>query len=965
MMMVRLAVAALVATSLLSPVAAQEVALQRDLDFVRNLASRLGFVSLARSEVDGLRQKYPDGEAFQRVALLGIDVELLGAKRLSDREEQRACFRRAMDESAATVERYADDEEDTANQARSTLSNAALEFGKLLADDIDLARTQTPESVKGLEEEAAEVFRRGEDACEKLMESLEETKGDDSTKQIEYYLTWMRKGVLLREHARAIKRDRSYLAGRAESTLEDLIFDVGEEKALGQRAYFELAQIGEVTGELDRAASDYGDVIDTADQAVTELGDQLPEDLRALMVVTMEEAYDRKTQVEFELGRTDAVIKSTEAYRAQLEKYGVPLLNLDAPETEQGKEDPRFGHSVYLTYARALAERNGQGDAAKGLLLVQTLNQWHPQDFVGLKAKLILKDMIATDTGDVSGNLLLQVAKADYQEKSYDRAVFGFRQAIASMTAEEASEHAMEAYYLLGHSLALQDRVLEATFALKAGLERFGGTTTDSASAEKVAGLVQRTLRQVENFSNNDEFFRPLANEVGDLAARFGPVEDAAKRAWDDSQRLINDERYDDALAALRRIPTDGLHYEWAQARIATALQRKGDFAAAREAIAGYRTFLDTKDARLPDDDAGRKQIRSIAQAEIAFLEGYMLFEEGMGQDDGPKDLPKFPEAVSLLSDFESQHGDAASSLVPTVLYVLGRSYIEMGDLDKAEAKSRQLEQAAPRSSYVAILGSALFGAYHDQVTAKDQEVQAILERGEEAPLEQARQELTALRRKALALGVEYLESSEKPQYANAYTALTVAADLRDWAQVQSLGNAIVSRFENDANSGDKVDRYVRPIIGDAMLRQQKWRQAFDMLAAAEKARPKDYPLKRLMARALGGWQEIDERGAIVAYDGLGRFAEAYEKYWVEYRKYGLNTSRGVEDYSLPWYQFHFEAYHYAVRASKEDDAFKDRAKKIYNIAKSIDDFAALAEFGLEGKQLQDLFLDPRNQPPQ
>jgi hypothetical protein len=479
-------------------------------------------------------------------------------------------------------------------------------------------------------------------------------------------------------------------------------------------------------------------------------------------------------------------------------------------------------------------------------------------------------------------------------------------------------------------------------------------------------------MQQVRQNAKNDRFFDSLGSKVTELAAAYGSAADAAKQTWRTALRMLGERQYDQAINAFRLIPEESAHYEWAQARIAACLQRKRDFAGARDVIAKYRAWRDTKAAVLPDGEEGsaRRQVRTFAEAEIAFLEGYMLYLEGVGRDEPEegaeadagttKDLTKFPEVVKHLADFESQHGNAASELVPRVLYVLGNSYVQMGDLNKAEEKYRQLQNLAGRRNIVAYLATAIFTAYHAQVTAKAQEVEAIEKRGEDA--KQVREELAALRRRAVALGLEYYETAEQPQYQIGFLTLELAAALRDWQLVESFGNKLVAKFgsSSDADTAAKVDKYVRPIVGDAVLRQHKYRQAYDMLVAAEQASPNNYPLKRLIALALGGWIEIDENGAMKSYSGLGKPAEAYEKYWGEYRTYGLHPSR-ADRYSLEWYRFHFEAYHFAREAARTDSAYVARAQNLFNIARSTDGFERLGEaFGLEGKNLRDMFLDNR-----
>ena len=101
---------------------------------------------------------------------------------------------------------------------------------------------------------------------------------------------------------------------------------------------------------------------------------------------------------------------------------------------------------------------------------------------------------------------------------------------------------------------------------------------------------------------------------------------------------------------------------------------------------------------------------------------------------------------------------------MPRSHFVLGKSYIEMGKLDKAAELYRTLQTEAPRNANIPVLASAIFTAYDDQITAKEQEVDAIANSDDEAALPQAKTELEALRRQAVAIGLEYVEKSDDPQ---------------------------------------------------------------------------------------------------------------------------------------------------------------------------------------------------------
>ena len=98
---------------------------------------------------------------------------------------------------------------------------------------------------------------------------------------------------------------------------------------------------------------------------------------------------------------------------------------------------------------------------------------------------------------------------------------------------------------------------------------------------------------------------------------------------------------------------------------------------------------------------------------------------------------------------------------------------------------------------------------------------------------------------------------------------------------------------------------------------------------------------------------------------GLDKPVEAYEKFWGEYRTYALSSQRKppATDFTLPWYQFHWEAYDLALAAAKKDSKYADIAKKLYGIAKATDDFETLkSKLGPDGAALYQFF--EQNPPP-
>jgi hypothetical protein len=212
--------------------------LDREIAFIRSLARDLRFINLAQEESDRLLRERKNPSEAKKVAQLGIEISLFGAKALNNREQQRTFFKEALDRSKTLAEQGGEGSLDAA----AVLADAAYEYGRFLVEDIEMARVQEPDKVKALEDEAAAIFQLGRDTCDRVINELAGPAANNEEIRLRRHLTWLRKGVLLRENARAVRKDRDYLADLSRRTLEDLVMDAGEETLLGMLGLFEMSQ---------------------------------------------------------------------------------------------------------------------------------------------------------------------------------------------------------------------------------------------------------------------------------------------------------------------------------------------------------------------------------------------------------------------------------------------------------------------------------------------------------------------------------------------------------------------------------------------------------------------------------------------------------------------------------------------------------------------------------------------------
>ncbi|MHC4851405.1 MAG: hypothetical protein ACYTF5_05260 [Planctomycetota bacterium] len=928
----------------------QSEKLAKDVKFIRGLVTDLRFIELAQHETENLRKVYTEGDEFKQVVQLGIEVNLEGAKRHPVRTERRGLYQKALEQLDTFLERYSGDA--VAFEARKTLADACIEFGYFLIEELEIAREETPDKVGGFEEQAGNVFRKGAQACQTVMTALQ-NQGKET--EIDYFIAWLRRGILLREHGHAVKKDRAYLCEQAREVLEELILEIGEETALGQKALFEMAQIDEVLGDLQGAAGSYND---TVEQIIESL-DNAPEleltvQVQKLMFDLLQEVYDHLCEVYFQQGDTASVLTVIAKYRKNLEDYGAD-------------PHPRFGDALFLMEARVQAESGKQADVTKALNAAKAINRKHPTDFVGLKAKKLLDVILSRSSDLVTGDVLLEVAKGYFQEKKYDLAIAGLKKALRGMTEEDRQKLGLEAWNLIGRANSRLERHLEATLAYARGLQEYGPYVkpNDPNATKALADRADRSMARTLRSAGDDPVFGTLKDRVSALVVEYNE-EKAKKGVYAEGMALYYPKgQFAKAAEVLSRVPPNYEKYELAVGVRITCLFRARKVAEARKAIAEYDAYVKSPKGQLNEDDRIKRAYRSQAVAWIQYAEGRMLYDDACGSN-GTKneDLTKYPAVIKHFLEFERQYAKHAVSQMTRANEILGISYLKTGDIDKAKDRYEKLKrQGGDKHKF---LGDRLFRYYVEQENAAEVEQKAANQSGDAQAITDTNLKLDTARRAALAQGMDYSRSLGRPNYDVMFATMKTAERLQEWLDCEWVATKILKLYGGDQQiARHKSFLRVKPSLGNALLNQSgKMQQAKDILTQAEKdliAQGKDnteayYEVVRLTCLAMGGWPMFDESGNYQAHGGMGEPVEAYKKYFGKtYKKYALHSQRAPR-FSLEWYRFHLEAYYFARQAGKVDNKFSGYADTLFKIAKSTDDFESLKKLGKEGMAIFDLF---------
>lgn len=929
---------------------AQNQKIDREIAFVRALATDLRFIELARIEAEGLAKNNVAGGDQEKIAQLAVEIAYYGARSRSDRAQQRTLFKETVAKSKELIETSSNVA--LQQKARATLANASQDFGQFLVEELEIAQQDNPDKVKELADEAKKVFSDGIDACGKVMEDLKDAK-DEKT---EFYLMWMKKAVLSREQARADKENRGVLVQRAISELEEMVLVSGEETALGLRGLFEIAQCREVEGNVADAIDTYKGTlkqISTSLEGAQKGELDLSGEMQGFLFDMLQEVYVKTAEVMAREGAAGTADLFAE-FRKNMTAFG-----------EKGQElfevvNDTSGHLMLLAEARFNAESGDAKKVGDALAMAQKINDKHPSDFVGVRAKAVLRDILGFQQTLVSGALLVEVAKGELQNKNYEAAVRGARKAIAALSTDEQQKLGLQTYEMLGMAYALSDRYLEAMLAFGEGLQKFA--STDEKRASDVADAADRALaahkRQVKNDPAFNDFYRATSEMIATSSVSAG-----SKLFWKEANERFNEKKYGEAIASYGKITADFTFYEQALVNVGRALAASGKFAEARKALGDFREYV--AKTTLPASETGKQQVRASALADAEFADTQMAFSEARGNDEFKlkRDLTKYPAALEKAQGFVANFAKEGERHIPVTLEYIGRLNTDLGKLDLAEAAYVQLkEKDPPRASRFA---TEVFKEYQNQVEALSNELDRVSAKdGGDAQIQKATQDVTAARQKLVALGTDYIAGASKAQLGILVHTLLNWEKLREWTKVDEVAQKTLALYGADTNDDTKkvIDQIVRPMVGEALLHQRRFQEAYDMLVSAEAANPAQWELKRQIARALGGWFEFDKVGTGQKVAGLERPVDAYIKYYGDkekaYRVWALRAD--VKPYSLEWYRFHWETYWFCKQAGATDSKYKDIATTIYKKARANDDFATLKRHGAQGLLLFRYFQSNR-----
>jgi tetratricopeptide (TPR) repeat protein len=923
-------------------------AVQQEVNFIRKLAKDWGFVDLAKDALNQLRKDSSGALDDQLLAQLEAEILYLGAKRIPDLDRRRQVLQKALQKFEDYLAQYG--REEGALEVLYNLGEACEFFGEYLRQAQEAEKD--PDKRKTLQEELVQVYTKGIQACNDLMDRTEEKREESPKARLYYYRSWLRKGVLQREWGRVVPQDRAIKVKEAVTTLEDMVLEAGEETPLGMIGLLEIAQCQDVLGDTEMAIAQFNDTVEIVSERLRDQDNPVTPAQGMLLFNILERAYVKTTEVLLREGKTKDVLKHLDSFKKISKEF---------------ERDPSFrlGDQVLLNGAQALMDTGSQQNINQALDTARNVARRHPTDFIGLKAKELIKQILSVASGNISAEALYQAASGDFQSGKDQQAIEGFKKVLTSLkTEEEKNKYGLRSWGKMGDAFRRQGRLIEAFYAFREGLKHFRHTDAAFASAivDRLVGVVR-----LKKKATKDNFFKTLEEEANRIAVSTGG-KSKNRILWNKVQAALDGKDPRKALIPLNQIGKDFLRYDLVPVYKAIAHYKLKDFTKARKELTGFLKFVSDPYNKLPPSEGQRISVREIAVGQAKFYLGLMDAEEalGLGKMKGRKPNPtKLKNIVEAFRGFREKYkgNPSMASFAQLASFYLIRGYVGLEQIETAELEYQRFSKDFPKSPQLSQAAMILFTARDGRVSAIRKEMAAIKKKFEKNPSVekewfeiQKRFKLGVL--KTLSFARTYLQIEKSPDYALLRKAAKLASEIQDWDQAELFLQKIVQVFGESPTEKDKISKFIKPELAQILLRKLEFRKALQLLNDSLKLRPKSYKLKLLKARALGGWIDMDKKGRIVNPGGLERFEEAYSLLWGEkgYRRY--IQSKKVQKYSLAWYRFYLDCLDIALKASRKGNSdYLDFAKSLFNIANSTDDFETLKALGAEGKKLYRLFL--------
>jgi len=881
---------------------------ENDLEFARGLATRFHYVDLAEGVLGGVEGRV-DGPLQTELDLVKCEVYGEGAKFERDEEKRFELFDKAIQAYETFIDR---------NPTSPLIAQAERSY-------IDLARSYGVVLERALEDavgDQAEALRekiRGalEDALVKTGEQIEAIPDDPELPTSERNERWrlmLNRGQMLLSLGKA-SLDGTFYFGQAEQILTDLAFEANELSFAGLNAYIFLGRVKIAEGELEDAEAYLEFVVNSAVPYEPELRDdigwsEIPFETRQNRWQLAEIAAPDLIQVDLDRGRTDKALHWAlhmyNMWRAEgfnLTPYGyVCLLSVARALTDAGgwvggtggPEPMHWFESEDDARSAGYTQRTARRSALDlALSIAQTVNADNKGNELQRRAQKVIADIISRPGVVVDPGVLMQAAEGEYNNGNYAEAVEALRRVLRSLEAQDDAtriEFGGRVMYYLGRSLSRLGRNLEAAVTFREGVTTWEG---DPEFDVKNAAGYYDAMASVLRGAPNDPTFTSMRLEAENLRIAKQDEGDTGDLIKKQADRLYGQKDYRGAFAKFQEVPAGTNSYEEAVTKSAVCLYKLGDTAGAKQTLLDYmeRYVTDPKNAVT---SAAKIASRQKARAQATYYLGLIAYEAN-DYDETVRWLDGFDEAFPAQDDYG-----------PNALYMVVKSRLAEKAIDKAMAVHDVMREKFATASRT---GVAAFDVY--SYLKQEQEAADAAGRADDA---------RALETRMAEYMSIYNGLASTPSFNNLRTESNLWMELESWAEAERVLANLLQVFGEDPAQREAIEKYVKPDLGTALLRQKRVPEAFQVLDPlvpdpndASDTRKPSAEVVETWCHAVSGWVEGDAQNIVEVPGVLG--LENLKKAVIQYQRlWSLQ-----EQFTCPWYQVKFDTAYAYLQYGQED----------------------------------------------
>ncbi len=915
---------------------AQKKAIAREIEFAKGLASEFGFVGLGNQVLeDLLNRKDLSPEDIDRINLEKCDLLIQAARAMPKVEKKIEFYEQATSKIEDVLSRFKG--KDIANQARMLYAKAALNYGQVISSLIEEATD--PQKKEDLRLKADKIYRGAIKACNDAKSALEEARKTDREARNAYYMVWMHLGELQKAWATVAQNEtqRKTRLEMAKGTLENFIYEVGDDTPAGAHCLILYAQCSEMEGNVEDALSDFAGTKDSIWDTLTSKDNPPDPNIVPILVTVMEEAYYNQIRLLNKLQKPDEAMKSGEEMIARMSQ----LRDI--------KPSKPYGLLARLEYAKAMVASGVPAMRRKALNVCKEVADLAGTSYIRTEAQKLIDYILTTQQSTVAldPDLLYKAAEGSFRSGSPFKALANVKKTLRNLkTAEQKVKYGLKTYKLLGRILTDLGRLADASFAFGTGCEIFGYLDSSTNYQNMVADLAIRCQQVAGVFktrlpADSRDMIQPLKDYANYIVSKFAP-NNADFINLNAAKELLAKKKFDQALAKLALIKQNSDYYEKALVTKAKVYMEKKDYATAKRILKDYLEKYIPAHQNLQ----GRAAMARANMEPMAWYHlGLMAYKEAMGDAPPPANKPDPSKWKEVLRIFERMPKAYAYNLsfVEQGWYYTGVAYTAMGRLRKAQEAYKNLKAAKKTSKLIPYLALDIFRAHLNRI--RKYERTRNLPKG---TLESAYKE-------ALAFADEYIKGNPLPQYAVLYESFNFALNLGDQEKALSLYALLEKFYGKNPKYTGKILKFVKPRVAEILQKMGDFNRAkpiVEQLLGAYKKGRWPLPVLWLGVFEYGGWLEVDGV-RVKEILGLNQPLKALEPP-LELMPTLYKTVQAPESkFSLQWYAIVAEYTYLAYRAGLKEPKWFNEARTYLKVAMSIDDFEGVktAPYLLKGKE--------------